>query len=261
MPLQPLDDGAGPEVGPLGQVGLADDDRAGGLQLLRDERVVGRAPGECPGAGCRRHAGGVDVVLDDDRNPEQRTVVAVASRPVGRSCVRAGRRADRDHRVELRVELVDAPEIEVRQLDGVHPVRVHQLLELRDRRRVDVDTGDLGVSSGWPRCRSRRGAGYPEQEGQQGRQNKETPQSAAHRVTSTGSGGWTLGSQGWDRRSGAEFYNRPAVNSVGGIDHAEPGSLQGRSGNRGRHEPTHGGHCRRCSWSRTRTCASHRPRT
>ena len=77
---------AGPEVGPLGQVGLADDDRAGGLQLLRDERVVGRAPGECPGAGCRRHAGGVDVVLDDDRNPEQRTVVAVASR---RSAARA----------------------------------------------------------------------------------------------------------------------------------------------------------------------------
>ena len=96
---------AGPEVGPLGQVGLADDDRAGGLQLLHDERVVGRAPGECPGAGCRRHAGGVDVVLDDDRNPEQRTVVAVASRLVGRSCVGEGRRADRDHRVELRVEL------------------------------------------------------------------------------------------------------------------------------------------------------------
>src|SRR5439155_6052808 len=54
---------AGPEVGPLGQVGLADDDRAGGLRLLRDERVAGRAPGECPGAGCRRHAGGVDIVL------------------------------------------------------------------------------------------------------------------------------------------------------------------------------------------------------
>src|SRR6266545_3970973 len=47
---------------------------------------------------------------------------------VGRSCVGEGRRADRDHRVEHRVEVADAPEIEVRQLDGVDPARVHQLL-------------------------------------------------------------------------------------------------------------------------------------
>jgi hypothetical protein len=120
---------------------------------------------------------------------------------VGRSCVGEGRRADRDHRVEHRVELADAPEIEVRQLDGVHPVRVHQLLELRDRRRVDVDTGDLGVRRIGREAGQRRGAGYPEHEGQQGRQNKGTSKSAAHRVTSTGSGGWTLGSQDWGRRS------------------------------------------------------------
>ena len=62
------------------------------------------------------HARGVDVVLDDDGNPEQRSVVAVASRP---SAARASAKAvgRRDHRVERRVELVDAPEIEVRQLD------------------------------------------------------------------------------------------------------------------------------------------------
>ena len=182
---------AGTEIGPLGQVGLADDDRAGGLQPRRDERVAGRAPGECPGAGCRRHPGGVDVVLDDDRNPEQRTLVAVAPRPVGRSCVGKGGGADRDHRIERRFEQADAPEIEVRQHDGVEPARVHQRLELRDRRRVDVDTGDLRVrrvAREGDRRRRRRRAGYPEHKGHQGRHEKGTPKSAAHRVTSTGIG-------------------------------------------------------------------------
>ena len=41
--------------------------------------------------------------------------------------------------------LANAPEIEVRQLDSVDAARVHQLLELRNRRRIDVDAGDLGV--------------------------------------------------------------------------------------------------------------------
>src|SRR4051812_5802274 len=123
-------------------------------------------------------------------------MVAVASRAVGRHCFGVGGRADRDHRVELWVELADAPEIEVRQLDGVDPVRVHQLLELRDRRRVDVDTGDLGVRRVGREAGQCRGAGYPEQECQQGRQNKGTSKSAAHRVTSWGRAG-TLGWQGW----------------------------------------------------------------
>ena len=51
-------------------------------------------------------------------------------------------------------------------------MRVHQLLELRDRRRVDVDTGDLGVRRVGREAGQRRGAGYPEQEGQQGRENE-----------------------------------------------------------------------------------------
>ena len=41
--------------------------------------------------------------------PRKRTIVAVAA-PVGRSCVGEGGRADRDHRIERRVELADAPE-------------------------------------------------------------------------------------------------------------------------------------------------------
>ena len=145
MPLQPLDDGPDRKLAHSDRLALPMMIAPAAFSCCRDERVVGRAPGECPGAGRRRHAGGVDVVLDDDRDPEQRTVVAVASRLVGRSRVGERRRADRDHRVERRVELADALEIEVRQLDGVQPVRVHQLLELRDRRRVDVDTGDRGV--------------------------------------------------------------------------------------------------------------------
>ena len=175
--------GAGPEVGPLGQVGLAEDDRAGRLQPRHDERVIGRAPRERPGAGRRRHAGGVDVVLDDDRHPEQRAPVALASRAVGRPCVGEGRRADRDHRFERRVELADAPEIEVRQLDGVQPTRVHQRLEFGDRRlrrRRCRRPWSLGGAAPAPET--------AEHEGQQGRENEGTAKSAAHRVTSTGLG-------------------------------------------------------------------------
>jgi hypothetical protein len=81
-------------------------------------------------------------------------------------------------------------------------VPVHQRLELRDRRRVDVDTGDLGIRRVGREADRRRGAGYPEKEGEETRQNKGTPKSAAHRVTSTDRVWWTLGSQGWGRRSG-----------------------------------------------------------
>ena len=68
------------------------------------------------------------------------------SRCVGRLRVGEGRRADRDHRVERWVEVTDALEIEVRQLHGAQLAELHQRLQLRDRRRVDVDTGDRGVS-------------------------------------------------------------------------------------------------------------------
>ena len=156
MPLQPLDDGPDRKLAHSDRLALPMMIAPAAFSRCRDKRVVGRAPGECPGAGCRRHAGGVDVVLDDDRNPEQRTVVAVASRPVGRSCVGAGRRADRDHRVEDRVELVDAPEIEVRQLDGVHPVASSSTPgapgSSSRRRRYRRPW----CASGWPRSAPRR---------------------------------------------------------------------------------------------------------
>ena len=182
----------------------------------------GPAAGECPGAGRRRHAGGVDVVLDDDRNPEQWAVVAKASPQVGRECLQESRLADRDHRVELRVELVDAPEIEARQRDGTQPVRLHQLLELRDRRRVDVDAGDPGIRRG-REAGLRRGAGHPEQEGQQADQNKGTPKSAAHRVTSSVDREWwaSLVFPGPLRRSLSlhrEGLNELCARAVAGVD-------------------------------------------
>ena len=112
MPLQPLDDGWTWSRRPAG--GLADDDRAGGLPVRRAmKRVVGSAPGERPGAavvGVVR--GGVDAA-DDDRDAEQRPVVpsrraSLAAR-VGRGPSPA---AHSDHRVERRVELLDAMQIE-----------------------------------------------------------------------------------------------------------------------------------------------------
>ena len=202
MPLQPLDDG--PERK------LAHSDRfalammiAGGLQLMREERVAGRAAGECPGAGRRRHAGGADVVLHDDRNAEQGPLVAVPPCLVGREGIGERRRTDRDHRVQRRVELADPLEIEVRQIDGGEPVRVHQCLKLQDRRRVDVDPGDAGVR--WVRRvrreADRRRGEAPEHEGEKGCQQERVPKVAIHRVTSTaGVGG--RGSHSVGLRSG-----------------------------------------------------------
>src|SRR4030095_15351558 len=82
--------GSGPEVRPLGQVGLADDQGTGGLELLDDERVVGRATGERKGPGRRGHAGGVYVVLDDDRDAEERPVIAAAACRAGAAGVSEG---------------------------------------------------------------------------------------------------------------------------------------------------------------------------
>ena len=192
MPVQPLDDGPDRKLAHSDRFALAMMIAPAAFSLLRDERVAGRAAGERPGAGRRRHAGGVDVVLHDDRNPEQWTLVAVPPRLVGRSCVGERRRTDGDHRVQRRVELADPPEIEVCQLDGVDPVRVHQRLELRDRRRVDVDPGDLGVRRVRREAARRRGGGQPEQKGEKGRQKERASKVAIHRVTSTDRVWWTL---------------------------------------------------------------------
>ena len=154
----------------------------------------GRAAGQRPRAGGGRHAGRVDVVLHDDRDPEQRGACR-AGAPCRRPGVGERRRADRDHRVEQRVELLDPVEVELGELHRLQPVPVHQRLELRDRRRVDVDPGH-------PRCRDvvgrwllrqgrgREDPGACEHQGEACAQDEGTPNRAAHgHVTSTGVSG------------------------------------------------------------------------
>ena len=70
------------EVGPLAEVGLAEDDGAGGAQARGDGGVlVRRVADQRQRAGGGRHAvGGVDVVLEQDRDAVQRPAhVAVAA--------------------------------------------------------------------------------------------------------------------------------------------------------------------------------------
>ena len=80
--------------GELVEIGLADDDRAGLLQPLDDERRRLRPVGEGGAAGRGRQADDVDVVLDRERDAEQR----FARRPLGLQCL-----GDRQ-RVGLRTE-------------------------------------------------------------------------------------------------------------------------------------------------------------
>jgi hypothetical protein len=65
---------AGDPVGELGESRLRDDDRARGFQVLRQRGFVGRdIAGEHQRAAGRRHVGGVDVVLERDRDAVQRS--------------------------------------------------------------------------------------------------------------------------------------------------------------------------------------------
>ena len=90
IPLQPLDDGPDRKFAHSDRLALAMTIAPAALISLDDEGVVGRAARERPRAGRIRHAGRVDVVLDDDRDAEQRSVVAAAPR---RSAARASARA------------------------------------------------------------------------------------------------------------------------------------------------------------------------
>ena len=89
-----------------------------------------------------------------------------ASAPGGISLARVGERAlaDRDDGMELRVQPRDPVEVELDELDRCQPMAVHERLELRDRRCVDIDAGNAG--RGWLRRGGdrRRGANHPEQE-------------------------------------------------------------------------------------------------
>ena len=108
------------EVGPLAQVGLAQDDGAGVAQARHEERVRARpVVRQRQRAGRVDHAGDVDVVLDEDRQAVQRAAnlarLALGVEGVG---IGKGRRVELDDRVERRPGLVDrrdAVQIRLRQ--------------------------------------------------------------------------------------------------------------------------------------------------
>ena len=78
------------------EIGLADDDRAGALEPLDDEGRRLRLVGEGGTGGGGRQAGDVDIVLDDERDAEQRFALAarpLAKRPAIASASALGRSA------------------------------------------------------------------------------------------------------------------------------------------------------------------------
>ena len=132
-----------PEVGPLGQVGLAEDDRAGRAQLADQERVLrlARPPGlaspRSPAIRLTR-----DVVLDQDRDAGERSWRG-ARRPalVGRRWPAAPRSSlDRDDGAETAVQALDPAQVEPGQLSGGQLALIPSpLVSAGDRDRVGVD--------------------------------------------------------------------------------------------------------------------------
>ena len=134
----------GSEVGPLRQIGLPMTTAPADLSRW----TMNASAGVLPASAQEPAVVAMPVVLMLSLTmigmPSSGRLIAAAD-AVRRPRVREGRRADGDDGVEDRVELADPVQVELRQLNGSQPVRIHQLLELRDRRRVDVDARDAGV--------------------------------------------------------------------------------------------------------------------
>ncbi len=127
-----------------------------------------------------------------------------------------------DHGVELRVQLLDPVEVELGQLDRRQPVPVHQRLELRDRRPVDVDAGHLRVAAvAWPRTSrvrrrpSRRAAARARWPGA-----RDAGRGCASQGPPLGQGwGWAAGARGLATAGGA----RRRAGSGGAVRYRTPG--------------------------------------
>jgi hypothetical protein len=110
-------------------------------------------------------------------------LIAAAPCRVGRAGVGERRRTDRDDGIEDWIELLDPVQVELRQLHGFQPMCVHQLLELWDRGRIDVDAGGARVRRFGPvALRRRDGAGHPEHECEKGRGNERSVKMTGHRA-------------------------------------------------------------------------------
>ena len=193
MPLQPLDDGPDRKFAHSDRLALPMISAPAALSCW----TMNASSGVLPASAQEPAVVGMPVVLMLSLTmigmPSSGRSSPPTARRVRRARVGEGRRADRDDGVEVRVELRDPVQVELRQLDRLQPVRVHQLLELRDRRRVDVDARDAGVRRFG---REPVGAAAPDTPSTRASRVVRTRQrrkSAAHRVTSTGSGGVDAG--------------------------------------------------------------------
>jgi hypothetical protein len=129
----------GAHDGQLGQVGLAEDDRAGGAQpgdevvvALDRAAVGGRAPG-------RELAGHVLGVLDGDRHAQQRPVVP--GRAPGVRLLGVGQRALGHHRpvrAQLAVVAANPVEVEEHELPGGDLAAAHEVGLVRGAREGEL---------------------------------------------------------------------------------------------------------------------------
>ena len=94
---------------------LADDDRTGSPEATHRLGIAaGRRGIEQRGAGGRRDSLDLDVVLDRDRDPVQRTLQLGGVEPVGLAQRRLG--LETDEGVEPRVEQLDPAELPLEEL-------------------------------------------------------------------------------------------------------------------------------------------------
>ncbi len=124
------------EVGPFRQVGLAEHHGPGRPQAGHD-RGVARHPAADERERARRRLHrvvGRDVVLEQDRDPVQRTAApAGPSLGITPGGDRQGVGVGLDDRVQKGVQASDAVEVCLGQLDAAQRARRHQPLEFRDR--------------------------------------------------------------------------------------------------------------------------------
>src|SRR4030095_8961706 len=132
-----------PEVGPLAQVRLADDDRARIAQPLRDRRILARwLAHQCQRARSGLLAiAGVDVVFQQNRNAVQRTALPLMPTlfvELPRDAARVGIELDDRIQVESPVDQLNPAQIDVEQLLRAQLPARHQRLHLPDARERDV---------------------------------------------------------------------------------------------------------------------------
>ena len=151
----------GTEIGPLAQIGLAQDDRPCLAKLPGDKGVAPRdGTGQGQGTGCGGHAvGSVDVVLDENRNAVQRTAGTFPrTLDVERVSYLQSVRVEFDDGVEagaLFVELLYTVEVALDDLPGAERTGFHLFLQFEngqffhvDRLRLPVRNGESGSGQG-----------------------------------------------------------------------------------------------------------------